>query len=403
MNALSESRTTFDQDLSAPEAIPEEAIARATELMQSGRLFRYGEDRGGDNEAACLEQEFAEYLGVNYVVGVNSGGCALFLALKSVGVQPGDTVLLNAFTLAPVPGAIVHAGAQPLLVEVKDDLTIDIADLRNKAETSGAKVLMLSHMRGHIADMDALVQLCKEFEITMIEDCAHTIGADWNGQASGTFGMVSCFSSQTFKHLNSGEGGLVATNDADIAAKAILHSGSYMLYAQHSARPPLEVIERHRMHTPNFSMRMSNLVASLLRPQVKLLEDRRQRWNERYTMLASLLNTVPHITVPARDQREGFVGSSLQFLVKGLDAEQIHRFTEISDTHGVHVKWFGRREPIGFTSRYSTWNYIHDNAELAATDTVLDGLCDMRIPLSLTMDDCRTVAKVLQESIQAVS
>ncbi|OYW63881.1 MAG: hypothetical protein B7Z40_14520, partial [Bosea sp. 12-68-7] len=101
------------RDLTEPEPIPEAGIARACELMRSGRLFRYGEMGADQNDVALLEQEFAAFVGRRYCVAVNSGGAALCLALKVLDLQPGEPVLVNGFTLAPVPGAILHAGGRP--------------------------------------------------------------------------------------------------------------------------------------------------------------------------------------------------------------------------------------------------------------------------------------------------
>ncbi|MEM7172568.1 MAG: DegT/DnrJ/EryC1/StrS family aminotransferase, partial [Pseudomonadota bacterium] len=240
---LKKTRTVFGGDLSAPDPIPDAGIEAAVGLMRDGRLFRYGEDRNSIPEAALLEEEFAAYCGRRFCVGVNSGGCALFLALKAAGVQAGDKVLVNAFTLAPVPGSIAHAGAEPVLVDIDDRYVIDIDDLRKKAGQSGAQYLMLSYMRGHIPDMDAVMAVCDELGLIVIEDCAHTMGAGWDGRLTGGFGKAACFSTQTFKHINSGEGGLMVTDDEDIAARAILFSGSYMLYEQHRARPNADVFE----------------------------------------------------------------------------------------------------------------------------------------------------------------
>ena len=98
------------------------------------------------------------------------------MALKAAGIKPGDAVLSNCFTLAPVPGAIAHAQASPVLVDVADDYTIDLDDLDRKAVASGAKTLLLSHMRGHIYDMDRLTEICLRHGVQVIEDCAHTMG-----------------------------------------------------------------------------------------------------------------------------------------------------------------------------------------------------------------------------------
>jgi hypothetical protein len=168
-----------------------------------------------------------------------------------------------------VPGAIAGAGGKPVLVEVTQDLVIDLDDLKAKIASSGARVLMLSHMRGHIADMDALMAICDAAGVAVIEDCAHTMGAAWNGVKSGCHGMAACYSTQTYKHMNSGEGGLLTTRDAELMARATVLSGSYMLYGRHIASPPEEVFRKVRLETPNCSGRMDNLRAAILRPQLK--------------------------------------------------------------------------------------------------------------------------------------
>jgi dTDP-4-amino-4,6-dideoxygalactose transaminase len=239
------------RDLTEPEPIPEAGIMRAVELMRSGRLFRYGEMGADQLDVSALEQEFAAFVGRRYCIAVNSGGSALFLALKVAGVRTGDAVLVNGFTLAPVPGAILHAGAKPVIVEVQRDYVIDTHDLKSKALASGAKVMILSHMRGHIADMDAVMAVANALGVLVIEDCAHALGATWKGKAIGTFGVASAFSAQTYKHLNSGEGGFLVTDSDAMAAKAILHSGSYMLHEQHLSAPGKEWLEEASEETPN--------------------------------------------------------------------------------------------------------------------------------------------------------
>ncbi|MEM7131268.1 MAG: aminotransferase class I/II-fold pyridoxal phosphate-dependent enzyme [Chloroflexota bacterium] len=393
---------TFTKDLSAPDPIPEAGIVRANNLMQNGRLHRYGEAKGDELDVLELEREYAEYMRMSYCVGLNSCGCGLFVALKCVGVEPGDLVLVNAFTLAPVPGAIAHCNAEPVLVEITDDYLIDLNDLRHKAASSGAKVLMLSHMRGHIADMDEVTAICDEFGLTLVEDCAHTMGASWNGQLTGSFGAVACFSTQTFKHINSGEGGLLVTNDEDIAAKAILYSGSYMLYIQHGARPDAEVFERWKGVTPNFSMRMSNFAAGVLRPQLPLIEERTVIWNRRYAQLEERLAEIPHITLPHRPEKEGYVASSVQFTVNELTGEQMQSFHALCIERGVLLKWFGHRNAVGFTSAHHHWAYMGSAQELPESDRVMHGLFDMRIPLSLTDDDVALIGAIIGEAIMEV-
>lgn len=385
----------FGKDLSQSEPIPEAAIEQAVALMRSGRLHRYGEQGSGTPDPSLLEQEYADYVGARYCVAVSSCGAAMFLALKALGVKPGDPVLTSSFTLAPVPGAIAHAGASAVLVETRADYTTDLDDLERKAASSGARVFLLSHMRGHITDLRAVRAICDRHHIALVEDCAHTMGARWDGQHTGTFGRIGCYSSQTYKHINSGEGGLLVTDDDDIAAQVILMSGSYMMHDQHLRRPPAEVFERWRYVTPNFSMRMSNLAACLLRPQLALLPERGQHWRRIYDDLAHAFEGAPHLSLPVRDAREDFVPSSTQFTLD-LTPPQIERFIAECAARGLYIKWFGLRVPSAFTSHFGHWHYLPEQAPMPQSQGVLRQLLDLRTPLSLTPDDCRLIGQIVQ-------
>ncbi len=392
---------SFKIDLSQPPSIPAAGIARAVEVLQSGWLHRYGETLGDSSEVSRLEEEFAQSLGARYCVAMNSCGSTMYLALICTGVKPGDKVLMNAFTLAPVPGAIAHAGAEHILVETTPDLTIDLADLESKAAASGAKHLLLSHMRGHMPDMVALIALTDRLGITVIEDCAHTMGAKWAGKPSGTFGKVGCYSLQSYKHANGGEGGLLVTEDDDIAARAILFSGSYMLYEQHRSRPSEAVFARWKDITPNYSMRMSNLVAAITRPQIGLLEERARIWNDRHDRLAAALGKIDGVGLPRRPQAEAYVQSSIQFHVSGLDGPRFQHFLDTCRQNGVFLKWFGSQVPKGYTSLSGQWGYLANPHTPPGTMSVLQRLCDMRIPLNLPQDMCAPIAGIIGEALQA--
>lgn len=384
----------FGKDLSTPEPIPEQAIERAVALMRSGRLHRYGEQGSGYPEPSLLEQDYAAYVGSKYCVAVSSCGAAMFLALKALGVKPGDKVLTSTFTLAPVPGAIAHAGAEAVLVETTADYLTDLADLERKAASSGARVLLLSHMRGHITDLQAVRDICDRQGIAVVEDCAHTMGAKWDGRHTGTWGKVGCYSAQTYKHINSGEGGLLVTDDDDVAAQAILMSGCYMMYDQHILKPGADVFERWKYITPNFSVRMSNLAAALLRPQIALLADRGRRWNHIYACLEKELGKASGVSVPARHPKEEFVASSIQFTLD-LQPQQIARFLKECDLRGLYVKWFGTPLPVAFTSNYEHWHYLSEKPAMPHSLGVLRQLMDLRTPLSLTDDDCVLIGKIV--------
>lgn len=388
----------FEGSFTRQEPIPEDAIARAVEVMRSGRLHRYNVAGDEMGEAALLERDFAALVGARYCVAVASGGYALACAMRAAGVEPGDAVLTNAFTLAPVPGAIASLGARPVFVGVTEDLVIDIDDL--EARLGEARVLMLSHMRGHVCDMDRVMALCDAAGVTVIEDCAHTMGGAWRGVPSGRHGAVACYSTQTYKHVNSGEGGLIVTDDGDIAAKCVLLSGSYMFHGLHPAAPAPEMFEKYKYETPNVSGRMDNLRAAILRPQLDLLEDRVARWEVLYRTVEAGLRDVPGLTLVERPEAERFVGSSFQFLLLDWAAQDVAAVVRRCAGRGVALKWFGPEEPSGFTSRYGAWRYA-ESAPMPRTDRVLAGLLDMRLPLTFDTDDCALIARIVAEEVAA--
>ena len=392
-------KTVFCKPFTQQEAIPDAGIEAAVEVLRSGRLHRYNTLAGETAAAALLEQEFAAYMGQRYCLACTSGGYSLHVALKAAGIQSGEPVLSNAFTLAPVPGAIDNAGGKPVLVEIDRNYCVNLAHLETMMQQSKARFLMLSHMRGHIADMDAVVRLCTRYGVTLIEDCAHTMGASWNGKKSGSFGKVACFSTQTYKHLNSGEGGLLTTDDDQIMARAIIYSGSYMLFERHGTLPELDVFADIKLDTPNYSGRMDNLRATILRAQLPGLEQNCARWNDRYRALQNRLAENSQIQLAHRPEQEAYVGSSLQFRVEALDPSQVAEFISACATRGVELKWFGGAEPQGFTSRYDSWRYIDGVQPLPQTLKILATTFDLRIPLTFSVEDMEIIGSIIDEEV----
>ena len=389
----------FTGSFTQQEPIPQAAMAAAMAVMQSGRLHRYNTHGDEIAEAASLEEEFADLVGAKYCLAVASGGYAMATALRALGVRSGDRVLTNAFTLAPVPGSIAAVGAVPVFVGVTEDLVIDLDDLATKLDQ--AKVLMLSHMRGHICDMDALMALCDAAGVTVIEDCAHTMGAHWDGMPSGRWGKVGCFSTQTYKHINSGEGGFLITDDPEVMARAIMLSGSYMLFEKHRAAPPPEAFAQIKYETPNISGRMDNLRAAILRPQLKDMRTQCDRWNDRYRVVEDGLQDVPGLALIDRPAKEGFVASSFQFLLLDWSADAVGEVIDRCKARGVELKWFGGAEPAGFTSRYDSWRYA-PTAPMPTSDRVLAGVVDMRLPLTFSLEDCALIARIIRAEVSAV-
>jgi perosamine synthetase len=292
----------------AADPIPDAARAEIERLLQSGDLFRYTAPEGAP--VALLEAEFAALLGARYALAVSSCSAALFLALKALDLPPGARVLIPAFTFAAVPSAVVHGDCVPVLVEVGANYRIDLDDFAAKLD--GAAAVMISHMRGHTSDMDAIMALADARGIPVIEDAAHSLGTTWGGRNIGTIGRVGCFSFQSYKMINAGEGGILITDDPEIAARAVIMSGAYeQNWKKH---PGLQNSYGHWQNKlPLYNLRMQNLSAAVIRPQLPLLAKRVEKGRAGHDRVAAVLNAESGLSVPMPLPPEIRAPDSIQF------------------------------------------------------------------------------------------
>ena len=201
---------------------------------------------------------------------------------------------------------------------------------------------------------------------------------------------------------SSGEGGFITTNDAEFMARCIMMSGSYMLYERHGAAPDPDVFKKIRLQTPNQSGRMDNLRAAILRPQINKLKSNIRRWNERYAIVEAKLRQVNNIVVPNRDEKELYVGSSIQFRIPNISEQQALDFIEDNWKLGVEIKWFGSDNPSGFTSNHKSWQYV-ERQQLDRSDLILSGLFDLRLPLTFSKQDCGLLADIISDCAEKVA
>lgn len=166
-----------------------------------------------------IEEQFREYLKVKHAVSFNSGRSCLFAILKTLSLEKNTEILLQAFTCNAVPNPIMWVGFNPVYVDCdKDNFNIDVNDLRNKI-TPTTKVLIVQHTFGLPANMNEIVSIAEQNGLILIEDCAHSLGAEFNGQRVGTFGKAAFYSFSRDKVISSVYGGMVVTNDDIVATK----------------------------------------------------------------------------------------------------------------------------------------------------------------------------------------
>jgi dTDP-4-amino-4,6-dideoxygalactose transaminase len=374
------------------EPIPEAARAEIDRLLSSGDLFRY--TAPSDAPVALLEAEFAELLGARYALAVSSCSAALFLSLKALDLPAGAKVLIPAFTFAAVPSSVVHADCVPVLVEVGANYRVDMADFAAKLPDAAA--VMISHMRGHTSDMDAIMALCDAAGVPVIEDAAHSLGTVWAGRNIGTIGRVGCFSFQSYKLVNAGEGGIMITDDPEVAARAIIMSGAYE--TNWKKHPGLTNSCAHWQNKlPLYNLRMQNLSAAVIRPQLPLVAERVAKGRAGHDRVAAVLNGSVHLAVPEALGPEERAPDSIQFnLEGGWSDSQAMEFQAAAKARGVSVQVFGLSE--GNARAFWNWQFLGEVPELPQTRAMLMRACDVRLPTRLTEGELDYIAAAIVDA-----
>ncbi len=377
------------------EPIPQAAMAEVTRLLTTGDLFRY--TAAADAPVSLLEAEFAAMMGTKYALAVSSCSAALFLSLKALGLPRDARVLIPGFTFGAVPSSVVHADCVPVLCECGDDYRIDLDDFTAKLPEVSA--VIVSHMRGHTSDMDAIMALCEAAQVPVIEDAAHSLGTTWAGRKIGTIGRVGCFSFQSYKLVNAGEGGILITDDADLVARAIIMSGAY----EHNWKkhPVLQdAFARWQNRLPLYNLRLSNLSAAIIRPQLAELPRRVRDGRRNHDLVAARLNASPWITVPEKLGPEERAPDSIQFNLNAMIEAETHAFEAAAAARGVKVQVFGLSTDNA--RAYWNWRFLGDIPDLPRTRAMLMRACDVRLPARLTEAECDVIADILLAAIADV-
>ena len=370
------------------EPIPAAAMEEVTRLLTTGDLFRYTAPENAP--VSLLEREFAALLGTKYALAVSSCSAALFLSLKALDLPRDATVLIPAFTFAAVPSSIVHAECQPVLVECGADYRIDMADF--EAKLPQADAVIISHMRGHTSDMDAIMALCAAAGVPVIEDAAHSLGTTWHGRNIGTIGKLGCFSFQSYKLVNAGEGGILVTDDADLVARAVIMSGAYEhAWTKHDV--PAEAMRTWQNKLPLYNLRLSNLSAAIIRPQLPELARRVRDGRRNHDHVAGMLNASPWLRVPEKLAPEERAPDSIQFNLEAMSEAQISAFSAAATARGVKVQIFGRSTDNA--RAFWNWQFLRRDWDLPQTRAMLMRACDVRLPARLTVEECSIVAAAL--------
>jgi dTDP-4-amino-4,6-dideoxygalactose transaminase len=199
---------------SLPYRYSREDACAVSEVILSGKLSH---DQG--EEIKSLEREFAGHMGTTYALATNSGTSALQLACKAVGLQPGDEVIVPAYTFVASAQAVLSCGAIPVFADIDDTFTISPKSITTSV-TKRTRAIMVVHMFGNVCHMDEIVRFAKRHSLAVIEDCAQAVGARFGGREVGSIGDVGCFSFNSKKAIPTGQGGMLVTSDRALYHRA---------------------------------------------------------------------------------------------------------------------------------------------------------------------------------------
>lgn len=354
---------------------------------------------------AELEQRFAALCEVRHAIAVSSGTAALHLSLLAIGCGPGDEVILPSLTFVAAANMVLAVGATPVFCDVtgEHDLNLSIDDVRRRI-TPSSKALLLVHYGGHPCDMDGVMQLAAEHGLHVIEDAAHAPGARWKGRPCGGIGALGCFSFFSNKNLPVGEGGMVTTEDDELAERVRLGRSHGMTTL---------TWDRHRGHAagydvlaPGYNYRLDELRAAIGIVQLdRLLEANatRARHVEHYR---KALAGIDGITVPfAPDGFDGPDGSGrdgcvpahhlqVVLLPSGTDRDALRvRLTEAGVQTSVHYP------PIHRFTAYRDLG-AHD---MPVTDAIADRLLTLPLYPHMTNEQVELVSSALARAMETLA
>jgi dTDP-4-amino-4,6-dideoxygalactose transaminase len=194
-----------------------EEIDAALEVLNGGYLFRYGDEKDPKflKKVYTLEKEFAAYSGSKYALATSSGTSSILASAVALGLKAGDEVIVPAYTFVATYSALIFLGIVPVLAEIDESLCIDPDDIEKRI-TPKTKAIIPVHMLGNSCDMDRIMAVANKHGIPVLEDCCQAAGASYKGRKVGTIGKMGAFSLNIFKTINSGDGGLVVTNDTEL-------------------------------------------------------------------------------------------------------------------------------------------------------------------------------------------
>jgi len=362
-------KVAFDALERAYGSIEDEANEAALRVLRSGKYILR-------ENVKLFEQEFAEFCGARYAVGISSGTEALHLALVACGIGQGDEVITTTHTYIATAFAISYTGARPVLVDVDpESYTIDVEQIK-EVITSKTRAIMPVHLCGQCADMDPLLELAQKYKLRVIEDAAQAHGATYKGQTAGSMGNIGCFSFYPVKNLGAcGDGGAVITNDKDLFEKLRM-----LRYMGQKVKYTNLVI--------GYQQRLDEIQAAILRVKLKHLPD----WNEKRCQWArlydQLLTGVDGIQPKTKEYNKHV------YHLYVIRVEERDSFRSNLEKHGIETQ-IHYPKAIHQQPAYSSLGY--SAGAFPVTEELIKKIVSLPMHPHLTEDEVKYVAQTIRE------
>lgn len=243
-----------------------EEMEAVMEVMEKGYLFRYGSETDPKflHKVSTLEKEFAKYSTAKHALATSSGTSSLVCSVIALGLKPGDEIIIPAYTFVASYSSVIFPGIVPVLAEIDDSLTLDPDDIERKI-TPRTKAIMPVHMLGNQCNMDKIMAIARKHNLLVLEDCCQAAGASYKGKKLGTIGNIGAFSLNIFKTINTGDGGLVVTNDPE------LYGTAFAVHDQ-GHKPNRFGVEVGARNVLGLNFRMNEITAAVALAQLKKLD-----------------------------------------------------------------------------------------------------------------------------------
>lgn len=349
--------------------IEQEEIDNVVEVLKSGMIAQ-------GPKVSEFEEKFAQWIGTKYGISTSSGTTALHTALLACGIGEGDEVITVGFTFAATSNSVLYTGARPVFVDIDEDtFTMDPSKIED-AITDKTKAILVVQLYGQSADMDPILDIAHKHNLLVIEDAAQAHGAEYKGRKVGTLGDVACFSFYPTKNMTTGEGGMITTDNEEIAKMA-------RIYRAHGSS-----VKYHHDYL-GYNFRSTDIAAAIGLAQLKKIDSFNDKRNENASYLTDGLKDVNGVVPPV--VKEGNKHVFHQYTIK-VDGDR-DKWLDFLNEKGIGC---GVYYPIPLYNQklYKDLGY---NQSCPVTDKIVDEVISLPVHPSLTKDELDTIISVVKE------